>query len=110
LCPPSRACACVSRFCAAFCAGLAGKHDALLGQVLTQMRQHLDFSLPTPDSISSHAHFMDQGYAALGISLKYVTALQALMLDPRVSCPLRCHLYCHVTDWYVFSSHHCRAE
>jgi hypothetical protein len=34
------------------------------------MRQHLEFSLPTPDSISLRAHFTDQGYAALGVSPK----------------------------------------
>jgi hypothetical protein len=48
---PGSARACVSHFCA----GLTGKHDTLLGQVLTQMRQHLKFSLPTPDSISLHS-------------------------------------------------------
>jgi hypothetical protein len=37
---------------------------------------HPEVSLPTPDSISSYARFMDQGYATLDVSPKKVTTLE----------------------------------
>jgi hypothetical protein len=43
---------------------------------------HPEVSLPTPDSISSHARFMDQGYAALGVSPKEVTTLEGTATQP----------------------------